>query len=87
MSPAALRTVGEPGWRVYGVVEADYFQDRWFAQPDDIVGGWCLMNVDKRPSQARHRAGEWQIADFLSENAARHVAELHNRWLEEQESA
>jgi hypothetical protein len=49
----------------------------WYAQPDDLIGGWCVMLTDDPPS-----AGGIQVADFCHEGAARHVAELHNGWLE-----
>jgi hypothetical protein len=49
----------------------------WFAQPDDLIGGWCVMLTDEPPS-----VGGIQVADFCHERVARHVAELHNGWLE-----
>jgi hypothetical protein len=51
----------------------------WFVHPDDLVGGWAVMNVDKPPSQCNPRAGEGQICDFTSEADARLIVELRNR--------
>lgn len=53
----------------------------WYAVPDDTVGGWAVANAD-RPVSAHSRAtGVFAVGDFLSEPLARHVADLHNRWL------
>jgi hypothetical protein len=46
---------------------------RWYVQPDDEIGGWCVMPVDEPPS-----AGHPKVADFLSREMAEHVVELHN---------
>jgi hypothetical protein len=48
----------------------------WFAQPNDLIGGWCVMPIPKPPS-----CGVAEVADFCREEVARHVAELHNAWL------
>lgn len=50
----------------------------WYAQPDDLIGGWCVVPLDLPPS-----SGVFTIADFIDERAARHIAWLHNRWLSE----
>lgn len=49
----------------------------WYAQPDDLIGGWCVMPSEQPPS-----AGGPQLADFTSQQIAEHVAGLHNEWLE-----
>ncbi len=51
---------------------------RWYAQPNDLIGGWCLMTVDKPPSQADHTKGEIEVGTFLSQGIAEHVATQHN---------
>lgn len=61
----------------------DALDQRWYAHPDDLVGGWCAMNVDKPPSQARPLAGEFEVCSFTREDVARHIVELHNNWLVE----
>lgn len=50
----------------------------WFAHPNDLIGGWCVVPLDLPPS-----AGVFTIADFTDERAARHIAWLHNRFLSE----
>ena len=49
----------------------------WYAQPNDVIGGWCVMTVNKPPGEAKVQ----EVADFVTEEAARHVADIHNRWL------
>lgn len=55
---------------------------RWYVHADDLIGGWAVMNVDKPPSQCDARAGEGEIASFVSEAVARHIADLHHAWLD-----
>jgi hypothetical protein len=50
----------------------------WYAQPNDLIGGWCVVPLDLPPS-----SGVFTIADFTDERAARHIAWLHNAWLAE----
>jgi hypothetical protein len=50
---------------------------RWYARPDDLIGGWCVMPVDEPPS-----AGMPAVADFIMQEAAEHIARLHNQWLD-----
>lgn len=59
----------------------DLLKQRWYVHPDDLIGGWAVMNVDKPPSQADYRLYEVSVADFLTEEAARHMVELHNATL------
>ena len=49
--------------------------DMWYAHPDDLIGGWCIMNIDLPPSQT---SGIRQIASVCDETVARHIASLHN---------
>lgn len=46
---------------------------RWYVQRNDLIGGWAITVTDEPPS-----AGYPEVADFLSERAARHIVELHN---------
>lgn len=46
---------------------------RWHVHPNDVIGGWSLMPCDMPPS-----SGVPEVAGFLSEQAARHIADLHN---------
>lgn len=61
----------------------DSLSQRWYAHPDDFIGGWCAMNVDKPPSQAQLVRDEFAVCSFTREEVARHIVELHNRWLDE----
>ena len=59
-------------------VEADpLLSVRWFAQPNDLIGGWCAMTVDAPPSEGIGLS----VADFMTEAAARHIVALHNEAL------
>lgn len=49
---------------------------RWIAQPDNMMGAWCVT-LD-RPGTPGD--GNVPIADFTTEDVARHVAEIHNAW-------
>lgn len=41
----------------------------WFARENDLIGGWCVTEVDELPS-----SGAIEVADFASEFNARFVA-------------
>ncbi len=45
----------------------------WYAQPDDLVGGWCVMPVPFPPS-----SGFFSVAEFMDQATAQYVAGLHN---------
>ncbi len=60
----------------------DVLTQRWYVHPNDLIGGWAVMNCDKPPSQADFRAYEVEVAAFVSEPAARRIAELHNTALD-----
>jgi hypothetical protein len=49
----------------------------WYAKPNDVIGGWCVMDVNATPGEAE----KYEIADFISQEIAEHIAELHNNWL------
>lgn len=52
---------------------------KWFPKPNDVIGGWCVMDVDETPSTARRA----EVADFIDYPIAKHIADLHNAHLEE----
>jgi hypothetical protein len=58
-------------------LEAAMLASRWWVQPNDEIGGWCIMPVDKPPS-----TGYPQVACFLSQAAAEHIVGLHNAEVE-----
>lgn len=53
----------------------------WFALPNDLIGGWSVMNCNKRISQVDPDEQEWEVASFTSEEDAKHIVMLHNMWL------
>ena len=55
----------------------DYLNQEWFAMPEDTIGGWCVKTNEIPPSQ--DPTGE--VACFISEEVAKHVANIHNTWL------
>lgn len=58
-----------------------YINKLWFAIPDDLIGGWAIMNCNKPPGQASFAAGEEQVAWGLCEEDAKHIVQIHNLWL------
>jgi hypothetical protein len=59
-------------------IVADAINQRWKAQPENTVGGWCVT-VEAVPGTPAD--GNPPIVYFCSEDHARHVADLHNDWL------
>lgn len=55
-----------------------YIDVEWYAKPNTMIGGWCVMPVDESPEY-----GIPEIGDFLSRELAEHIANLHNKWLRE----
>ncbi|MEU9404747.1 hypothetical protein AB0E08_03390 [Streptomyces sp. NPDC048281] len=58
----------------------NFLTQKWRAQPDDMIGGWCVTPAADKRTPAE---GAPSLADFASEEIARHVSELHNQWLED----
>jgi hypothetical protein len=52
----------------------------WRAQPETTVGGWCVTLAEDLRTPAE---GALAIAMFLSRDIATHIAEMHNRSLEQ----
>lgn len=73
LGDAARAELRERASRICG----EFMQMRWYPQVNDLIGGWCVMPVDEPPSK-----GLPEVADFLSREAAEHIALLHNQWLE-----
>ena len=57
-------------------LEREIMSREWFAHENDLVGGWCVMPVNRPPSVCPIVVG-----DFMSKVAATHVVQLHNRVL------
>lgn len=80
--PAQLNLTLRGAGHLIHVTEERFIGQRWYAVPEDLVGGWACANVDLPASQidvgnADHRVG----VETWGERTARHVAELHNAWL------
>lgn len=65
----------------------DYLAHRWYVHTNDVVGGWSILNVDAPPSRIDYRLGQVEVATFMSEKAARHIANLHNAMLADPDDA
>lgn len=50
----------------------------WRTEVDDEIGGWCVV-VNRVGTPA---TGNPSVAAFIHEEHARHIAELHNAWLD-----
>ena len=50
--------------------------NKWYPRLNDTIGGWCVMPVEENPS-----GGCFEVADFIDEIFAKHIADLHNEWL------
>lgn len=59
--------------RLYG--ELDPLTEPWLAQPDDLIGGWCVTMTAVPGTPAD---GNPPIANFITEGIATHIAALHN---------
>jgi len=54
--------------------------ETWYAHPNDLIGGWSVLNRDHPPSglnRVDDRDGR-EVATFMSEADARRIADLHN---------
>lgn len=54
---------------------------RWYAVPDDTIGGWAIATADLPTSRLPDSNGARWIGDALTQQLARHVVRLHNEWL------
>lgn len=59
------------------IVNANAEGRPWRAEPDDLIGAWCVV-VDRRGTPA---TGNPPLGTFISQRLARHIAQLHNDWL------
>jgi hypothetical protein len=56
-----------------------YLSSVWYAKPNDLIGGWCVMPVNAAPGESNVP----EVADFTFREHAEHIAVLHNNWLKE----
>jgi len=55
---------------------------KWYTVVNDLVGGWSITLIDKPMSQHNPSVpGDGEIADFVDEETARYICELHNNAL------
>lgn len=57
--------------------DVDVLALRWRAQPDNLIGGWCIT-LDEPGTPAD---GLPTLADFCAGEVAEHIVDLHNAWL------
>ena len=57
---------------------------RWYAVLNDTIGGYAVSNVNKPVSKLEYRRGEVEVACFVTQDDAEHIADLHNRWINQQ---
>lgn len=62
-------------------VERSILYRRWYAVPNDLIGGWSITTIDV-PLSSLDGAADWHVGDFLTERIARHVVDLHERWFD-----
>jgi hypothetical protein len=51
----------------------------WYAVANDMIGGWCVVSRHPAPPST----GNIEVASFIDELFAIHIAALHNTWLTE----
>ena len=58
-------------------VERAILRNPWIAQPNDLIGGWCVtLAAAVTPAQ-----GNDPVADFCSQEVAGYIARIHNAHL------
>ena len=63
--------------------------ERWYAVPNVLIGGWCIVNRDVEDNGALGAGladGAREIGHFISEAVARHIVDLHNASLDQRGS-
>ena len=58
-----------------------HLTEQWYSTPDTEIGGWVVTNSPKPYHEQDYREGEVAVANFLSEELAKHIVELHSKWL------
>lgn len=55
-------------------------RETWYAHPNDLIGGWAVLNRDHPPSGLNRHVDPdaREVATFMSEADARRIVELHN---------
>jgi hypothetical protein len=55
----------------------------WYPVVDDTIGGWAMSNVDQSVAHLDPYEGQFELASFLTEEEARHIAQVHNKWYQD----
>jgi hypothetical protein len=65
------------------VTERDVLRRRWYAVPDDLIGGWAVATVDRSTADIDVAGTDERVPVQMAwgEVTARHLADLHNAWL------
>lgn len=65
------------------VTEADTLNRRWYAVPDDLIGGWACATAPRPVSEIHQGNTDHRVpVDCWGRATAEHVASLHNAWLD-----
>lgn len=51
--------------------------DRWYAHPNDLIGGWSVLTHDGPPSELNGSNG-YEVGTFMKEEDAKEIAASHN---------
>jgi hypothetical protein len=60
------------------------FDSVWYPVVNDLIGGWAISLWNKPMSQHNHNEGEGDIADFMMQDVAEYICNLHNKALFEE---
>jgi hypothetical protein len=55
----------------------------WYPVIDDTIGGWSISNVNESVANLDPYEGRFELGSFLTEYEAKHIADIHNLWLQE----
>lgn len=53
----------------------------WFVVDNDVIGGWAITTERTRFLSDAQAAGALFVAEFITEDVAQHVCDVHNEWL------
>lgn len=56
--------------------------ETWYSTADTEIGGWIVTNSPKPHEEQDYQQGELVLANFLSEELACHIADIHNQWID-----
>ena len=56
----------------------DLLKLKWYVVVNDLIGGYAISHINKPLSEHNYKAGEGELGDFLTQEIAEHIVELHN---------